>query len=116
VPADDLTGVRAYQGHPLAGSPAGRLQDAAAQVLAAGNLPRCPHPDQPPWWYLPAGALTCGDCTRALLEAADDSRPGCHICGTPATAVAAWMLGDVPCLGHLCDECHGTGLVPLTFN
>ena len=58
--ADDAVGVRAYQGHPLAGSPAGRLQEAAARILAAGTLPRCPHPDRPPLWYLPAGSLSRG--------------------------------------------------------
>ena len=58
---DDLSGARFYQGRPLTGSPAGRLQDGAAQILAAGTLPRCPHPDQPPLWYLPAGSLTCCD-------------------------------------------------------
>jgi hypothetical protein len=51
----DLSGTQAYQGRPLAGSPAGRLQNAAAEILAAGTLPRCPHTDQPPLWYLPAG-------------------------------------------------------------
>jgi hypothetical protein len=116
VPADDLSAARAYQGHPLAGSPAGRLRDAAARVIAAGTLPRCPHPDQPALWYLPAGSLTCGACTGALLEAADRTQPGCHICGAPATAIAAWVVRDAPCIGPLCDGCHGTGLVPVTPN
>gem|GEM_PF-6787825 len=66
---DELSGARVFQGRPLTGSPAGRLQDAAAEILAAGTLPRCPHPDQPPLWYLPAGSLTCGDCTGALMRA-----------------------------------------------
>ena len=116
MPADDAAGVRAYQGLPLAGSPAGRLQDASARILAAGTLPRCPHPDRPPLWYLPAGSLTCGPCTGALLEAADRGRARCHLCGAPATAAAAWVTGGVPCIGPLCDRCHGTGLVPLTPN
>ena len=66
---DELSGARVFRGWPLTGSPAGRLQDAAAEILAAGTLPRCPHPDQPPLWYLPAGSLTCGDCTGALMRA-----------------------------------------------
>ena len=64
--ADDA-GMRAYQGHPLAGSPAGRFQDAAARILAAGTLPRCPHPDRPPLWYLPAGSLPRDACHRTGL-------------------------------------------------
>jgi hypothetical protein len=87
--ADDHSGVRVHQGRPLTGSPAGRLQYAAAQILAAGTLPRCPHPDQPPWWYLPAGALTRGDCTAALLRAADFKPARGQICSAPATALAA---------------------------
>ncbi len=64
--ADDAASVLAYQGHPLAGSPAGGLQDAAARILAAGTLPRCPHPGRPPHWYLPAGSLICGPCTNRV--------------------------------------------------
>ena len=57
----------AYLGRPAPTvSPAGRLQDAAARILAAGTLPRCPHPDQPPRWYLPAGSLT--SCPWWLTE------------------------------------------------
>jgi len=116
VPTGDLSGARAFQGHPLAGSPAGRLRDAAARIIAAGTLPRCPHPDQPALWYLPAGWLTCVPCTTGLLEAAGSQQAGCHLCGAPATAVAAWVVGDIPCIGPLCDQCHSTGLVPLTPN
>jgi hypothetical protein len=114
--ADDPSGARVHQGRPLAGSPAGRLQDAAAQILAAGSLPRCPHPDQPAWWYLPAGVLTCGDCTGTLLRAADSQPARCQICTAPATAMAAWVNGDVPCFSHLCEECHSIGLVPVVPN
>jgi hypothetical protein len=80
---DDVSGARVYQGRPLSGSPAGRLQHAAAEILAAGTLPRCPHPDQPPLWYLPARSLTCGDCTGALLRAADAKPARCQICTAP---------------------------------
>ena len=70
--ADGAASMRACQGHPLAGSPAGRLHDATARILAAGTLPRCPHPDPPPLWYLPAGSHTCGPrceaCHRTGLE------------------------------------------------
>ena len=113
---EDLSGARAYQGWPLTGYPAGRLQDAAAEILAAGTLPRCPHPDQPPLWYLPAGSLTCGACTGALLQAADASPVRCQICTAPATALAAWVAGDVPCFSHLCEECHSIGLLPVMPN
>jgi hypothetical protein len=114
--AEDLSGARAYQGRPLPGSPAGRLQDAAAEILAAGTLPRCPHPDQPPLWYLPAGSLTCGPCTGALLLAADANPARCQICTAPATAIAAWVLGDVPCFSHLCEECRSIGFLPVVPN
>lgn len=116
MPADDLSGLRAYHGQPLAGSPAGRLQDTAARILAAGTLPRCPHLDRPPLWYLPAGSLTCGPCTDAVLSAADRGQARCQSCGALATATAAWVTGGVPCIGPLCEPCHRTGLVPLTPN
>ena len=80
--------------------------DARLEILAAGTLPRCPHPDQPPLWYLPAGSLTCGDCTGALLWAADAKPACCQICAGRATAIAAWVIGDVPCFSHLCEECQ----------
>jgi hypothetical protein len=92
---EDLSGARAYQGRPLAGSPAGRLQKAAAEILAAGTLPRCPHPDQPPLWYLPAGLLTCGACTGALLQAADAKPVRCQIRTAPATALTPYRPGSV---------------------
>ncbi len=114
--ADDAAGMRAYQGHPLAGSPAGRLQDAAARILAAGTLPRCPDPDRPPLWYLPAGSLTCSPCTSELLDEADRGQAWCYLCGAPAAAAAARVTGGVPCIGPLCGTCHRTGLVPLAPN
>lgn len=113
---DDLAVARAFRGRPLNGSPAGRLQDAAAEILAAGTLPRCPHPDQLPLWYLPAGSLTCYYCTAILLGAADAKPACCQICRGPATAMAAWMIGDVPCFSHLCEECHSIGFVPVMPN
>jgi hypothetical protein len=30
--------------------------------------------------------------------------------------MAAWMIGDVPCFSHLCEECHSIGFVPVTPN
>jgi hypothetical protein len=116
VPANELAGARVYWSHPLAGSPAGRLQDASVRTLAAGALPRCPHPDQLAFWYLPAGTLTCGDCTGELLDAVDRVPPDCHSCGAPATALATWVAGGIPCIGPLCEPCQRAGLVPLVPN
>jgi hypothetical protein len=107
-------GGHAYQGLPLAGSPAARLADDAARTLAAGLLPRCPHPDQPAFWYLPAGMLACAPCANRL--AASTGRVACHSCGAPASAVAAWVSGDVPCVAGLCGRCRATGLVAVTPN
>lgn len=116
MPADDLTRVRVYRGHPLPGSPAGQLRDVSAQIIAAGTLPRCPHPDQPAFCYLPAALLSCGECTYALLAAADLGQPGCQHCGAPATATMFWVVGDIPCFGPLCQPCQDIGLVPVTPN
>ena len=113
---DHLTVARAFRGRPLNGSPAGRLQDAAAEILAAGTLPRCPHPDQPPLWYLPAGSLTCCDCTGACCGRPTRRPPAARSAESPATAMAAWVIGDVPCFSHLCEECHSIGLLPVVPN
>ena len=115
LPADDLSGVRSYHGLPLAGSPAARLQDDTARMLASGLIPRCPHPDRPAIWFLPAGMLACASCADRFIEATPDDAI-CHACGEPATAMAAWVVGSVPCVAGLCDGCHGTGLVPVTPN
>ena len=103
-------------GPPADRLPRRRLQDAAAEILAAGTLPRCPHPDQPPRWYLPAGSLTCCDCTGVLLRAADARPARCQICTALAMAAAAWVAGDVPCWSHHCEVCHGIGFVPVVPN
>src|SRR4051794_29543263 len=113
--ADDPSGVRAYQGHPLPGSPASRLQEDAARRLRAGTVRRCPHPDQPAFWCLDAGLLTCLPCTREYLQAAREPS-ACQVCGGPASAMAAWVAGDVPCLAALCEPCRRAGLVLLTLN
>lgn len=60
--------------------------------------------------------LACAECATAALEAADGEAAVCHICEQPASAVAAWVIRDIPCIARLCDECHGTGLVPLVPN
>jgi hypothetical protein len=116
MPADELAGARVYWSLPLDGSPAGRLHDASMRTIAAGTLPSCPHPDQLFFWYLPAGLLTCAECTSDLLEAADRDQPGCHSCGGPATALATWVAGGIPCIGPLCEPCQRAGLVPLIPN
>jgi hypothetical protein len=51
-----------------------------------------------------------------LLRAAEATTARCQICTAPATAVAAWVAGDVPCFSHLCEECHGIGFVPVMPN
>ncbi|HCU97259.1 MAG TPA: hypothetical protein DHU96_32945 [Actinobacteria bacterium] len=112
---DEHFGVHGYRSFPLTGSPAGRLQDDSARILAAGLLPHCPHPDQPAFWYLPAGVLACAPCTDQFIETSGESAD-CHACGGPASAVAAWVTGGVPCIAGLCEQCRGTGLVPLAPN
>ncbi len=114
--AGDSPGAQAYQSYPLPGSPARRMHDNAARLLGCGAVPRCPHPDEPAFWFLQAGQLACAPCAGELLAATDGTETPCQACGAPATAVAAWMVGDVPCIAGLCDPCHLTGLVPLTPN
>jgi cytochrome c5 len=92
------------------------LRDDTTRMLAAGLLPRCPHPDQPAFWYLPGGTLACAPCTEDLIENTGEGASLCHVCGEPATAVAAWVSGGVPCVAGLCKGCHATGLVPLAPN
>jgi hypothetical protein len=116
MPADELAGARVYWSLPLDGSPAGRLRDASARTIAAGTLPSCPHPDQLFFWYLPAGLLTCAECTSDLLETADRDQPDCHSCGAPATALATWVARGIPCIGPLCEPCQHAGLIPLIPN
>ena len=107
--------MHGYRGLPLAGSPAGRLQDHTTRMLAGGTLPRCPHPDEPAFWYLPAGVLTCAPCMGQFIAAAGEPA-ACHVCGGPSAAIAAWVAGGVPCLADLCQQCHANGLVPLVPN
>jgi hypothetical protein len=116
VLAGDSSGAHGYQGYPLTGSPARRLQDHTARLLGRGAVPRCPHPDQPVFWFLAIRTLACAPCTGELLGAAGGGEAACQACGQPASAVAAWMVGDVPCIADLCDGCHTTGLVPLAPN
>lgn len=116
LPADDLSRVRSYHGLPLAGSPTARLQDDTARMLASGSIPRCPHQDQPQIWFLPAGMLACVACADQYMRSADDDSATCHACGAPASAMAAWLVNDVPCVAGLCEPCHSTGLVQVTPN
>jgi hypothetical protein len=115
VLAGDSPGARSYQSYPLTGSPARRLQDETARLLGRDGVPRCPHPGEPAFWYLPAGTLACAPCLADLLAGAGPA-DACQACGAPAAAVAAWMVGDVPCVAGLCAPCHTTGLVPLVPN
>lgn len=105
-----------YKGLPLPGSPAARLRDETVKGLASGQLPRCPHPDEPAFWYLPAGMLACVACADRLIEAAGDEPAACHACGEPASVVAAWITDGVPCVAGLCEQCRNVGLVPLSPN
>ena len=114
--AGDPSGAHGYQSYPLTGSPARRLQDDTARLLRSGNVPRCPHPGEPSFWFLPAGLLACALCASELLDVPAGAEPACQACGGPAEAVAAWVVGDVPCVAALCGPCHGTGLVPLLPN
>jgi len=114
VLADDASGARGYQSYPLTGSPARRLHDDAARQLRHGRVPRCPHPERPAFWYLPAGTLACAPCAGELLGA--DSGTACQACGEPASAVAGWVIGDVPCIAGLCERCQSSGLVPIIPN
>lgn len=107
--------AHAYRSHALAGSPARRLQDEAAALLASGAVPRCPHQGQPVVWYFPAGMLACAVCADAFLASAGREE-ACHLCGGPAAAVAAWVAGDVPCVAGLCEQCRTAGVVPLAPN
>ena len=112
--AGDASAARAYQSYPLPGSPARRLHDDAARLLRRGLVPRCPHPEQPAFWYLPAGTLACAPCIGELLGVG--SGTACQACGDPASATAVWVIGDVPCITGLCERCHTSGLVPLIPN
>lgn len=114
--AGDSSGAWAYESYPLTGSPARRLVDDAARLLRHGAVARCPHPQQPAFWYLPARTLACAPCTGELLDAADGAAARCEVCGEPASAVASWVVGDVPCIASLCERCHATGAVPLIPN
>jgi hypothetical protein len=109
---DGLPVARGYRSLPLPGSPAAQLRDDTAGLLASGLLPRCPHPGRPAFWFLPTGTLACAPCAGQLLAAAGGQADRCQACGGPATAVAAWVIGDVPCVGTLCVPCSTTGLVP----
>lgn len=106
--------ARAYHAWPLAGSPAGRLRDDVARVLASGLVRRCPHPDQPAFWFLPAGILACASCTGELAGGAGTA--ACQACGEPGSAIAAWVTGGVACVAPLCEGCHSDGLVPAAPN
>ena len=114
--AGSSSGAHGYQSYPLTGSPARRLLDETARLLGSGTVPRCPHPGEPAFWFLPAGLLACGPCAGELLDAAAGAEQSCHACGAPAGAVAAWVVGDVPCVAALCEACHSTGLVPILPN
>jgi hypothetical protein len=116
MPSDGAAS-RGYQGLPLSGSPAARLLDDTARLLASGRVPRCPHPGEPAFWYLPAGILACAPCLGELAAGAGHGpAPACQACAAPAAAVAAWVTAGVPCLAALCEACHTTGLVPVTPN
>jgi hypothetical protein len=30
--------------------------------------------------------------------------------------MAAWIIRDVPCFSHLCEECHSIGFLPVVPN
>ncbi len=114
--AGNPSGAHGYQSYPLTGSPARRLQDDTARLLGTGSVPRCPHPGEPAFWFLAAGLLACGPCASEFLDAAAGAAQVCQACGNQASAVAAWVVGDVPCVAALCDPCHSTGLVPILPN
>ena len=114
--AGDSSGAHGYRSYPLTGSPARRLLDETARLLGSGAVPRCPHPGEPAFWFLPAGLLACGPCADELFDAAAGTAQACHACGAPASAVAAWVVEDVPCVAALCEACHSTGLVPIMPN
>lgn len=113
---NDISPVRGFHAHALTGSPVGRLRDDTSRRLASGSVPKCPHPDQPVIWYLPAGMLACGSCVEGLVREAGDTGDVCHLCGSPAAAVAAWVTGGVPCVASVCEPCHADGLVPIAPN
>jgi len=80
VLAGDSSGARAYESYPLTGSPARRLVDDAARLLRHGAVSRCPHPEQPAFWYLPARTLACAPRPRRILGSAAGAarrRGGC---------------------------------------
>jgi len=114
VLAGDSSGARAYESYPLTGSPARRLMDDVARLLREGAVARCPHPGEQAFWYLPARMLACAPCVGELAGGAAGT--ACEACGAPATAVAAWVAGDVPCIAGLCGRCHEIGLVPVAPN
>lgn len=107
--------TRVYQSYPLAGSPVGRLHDDTARMLASGLLPRCPHPDQPALWYLPARMITCVACADEFMGDLGTASV-CAVCGEPASSVAAWVTGGIPCIAALCEPCQKGGMVPLASN
>ncbi len=102
------------QAYPLAGSAAARLHEEAVRRLTSGDVPRCPHPGEPAVWNLDAGMVTCGPCATAAVSSGAPSV--CHLCGKPASAVAAWVTGGVACLVSLCEGCHRAGILPLAPN
>lgn len=112
----DPCGARGYHALPLAESPADRLRADTARQLAAGRLPRCPHPGEPALWHLSAGVIACAACAHESAQAVDLEPATCHACGAAADGIAAWVVGAVACLAHLCGSCRGSGLVPLTPN
>ncbi len=112
----DLPWAGSYQGLPLDGSPAARLRDDAARLLASGLAPRCPHGAEAIFWYLPAGRITCPPCSTELLAAAAGSAASCHACGEPALAVAAWATAGIACFADLCESCGTLGLLPVAPN
>lgn len=112
----EVSGARGCHAAPLVGSPAARLRDDTARKLASGLIRRCPHPQEPAFWYLSAGMLTCAACTAQAAQAVGAAPATCSACGAPADAIAAWVADGVPCLAHLCGTCRDSGLVPLTPN
>lgn len=113
--AGDAPGARACESYPLSGSPARRLVDDAARMLRRGAVARCPHPDEPAFWYLPAGTLACASCVGELAGTASAGGT-CEACGDPASAIVAWVASGVPCIAGLCERCRGIGLVPVAPN
>lgn len=112
----DPCGAHGYHALPLSGSPADRLRADTVRQLASGLVPRCPHPGEPALWRLSAGMIACAACAHETGSSAGLEPAPCHACGAAADGIAAWVVGAVACLAHLCDSCRGSGLVPLTPN